>query len=377
MRAQEVVDKLSAAVPLYTDGFSNSIGITSITVAGTTATATTTAAHGLVENQNVALLGVEAPVQIDAGTFLRTGSSATFETLQDHDLTLSPRDIEAGGKTITLSGATEAEFNGTFQLVQVVNRRKLIIAVTDSGPTTISGSPIVENANGDIFNGLVPAVNVTATTFEYELPIAYPLDAVVDNASVQISIRILSVLSIEQYLQDVYTDKGIDDHVLVVQLGDVTQSKKRNEETDASSSTTGEYSFVPVLIQPFAVYIVMNVTQDLTASQARDKAEEEYIPAVFHSVLRAKFDTGFSYSQYRATFTGHGVFAYSDVNGKNKAIYAHEVAFEQLAMLTRVDTVGADDNVAMRDVSYTLTVDPGTGVDTLDAGIDLDEEPIP
>jgi hypothetical protein len=121
----------------------------------------------------------------------------------------------------------------------------------------------------------------------------------------------------------------------------------------------------------------MNVTQDLTASQARDKAEEEYIPAVFHSVLRAKFDTGFSYSQYRATFTGHGVFAYSDVNGKNKAIYAHEVAFEQLAMLTRVDTVGADDNVAMRDVSYTLTVDPGTGVDTLDAGIDLDEEPIP
>lgn len=377
MKAQDIVDTLSASIPLYTDGFSNSIGITSITVAGTTATVTTDAAHGLVEDQSVAVLGAEAPVQIDAGTFLRTVSSATFETLQDHDLTLGPRDIAAGGKTVTLSGATEAEFNGTFQLVKVVNRRKLIIAVADSGPTTISGAPIVENANGNVFNGLVPATNLAATTFDYELPVAYPLDAVVDNASAQISIRILSVLSIEQYLTDDYTAKSLNDHTLVVQLGDVTQSKKRNEETDASDSSTGEYSFVPILIQPFAVYIIMNVTQDLTASQARDMVEEEFIPAVFRSVLRAKFGTGFSYDQYRATFTGHGVFAYSDVNGKNKAIYAHEVAFEQLAMLTRADTVGADDDVAMRDVSYVLTVDPGTGVDTLDADIDLDEEPIP
>lgn len=377
MKAQDIVDKLSASIPLYTDGFSNSVGVTSITVAGTTASVTTDAAHGLVENQNVAVLGAEAPVQIDTGTFLRTGSSAVFETLQDHDFTLSQLDITNGGKTLTISGATEAEFNGTFQIAQVVNRRKLIIAVADSGSTTISGSPIVEDANGGLFNGLFPAVNVATTTFDYEMPVAYPLDAVVDNASVQISIRILSVLDIAAYLQDIYTNKGLDDDVIVVQLGDVTQSKKRNEETDASSSTVGEYSYTPTLIQPFAVYTVMNVTDELTASQARDKVESEYIPAVFSSVLRAKFDTGFTYSQYRATFTGHGVFAYSDVTGKNRAIYAHEITFEQLATLTKVDMVGPDSNVAMRDVEYTLTQDPGTGVDTLDANVNLDEEPIP
>lgn len=377
MKAQDIVDKLSAAVPLYTDGFSNSVGITSITVAGTTATVTTDAAHSLVDSQNVAILGAEAPVQIDAGTFLRTGSTATFETLQDHDITLSERDKVNGGKTITISGATEAEFTGVFVLVQVANRRKLLIAVADSGPTTISGAPIVEDANGGVFNGLVPATNVTAITFDYELSVAYPLDAVVGNASVQISIRILSVLDIEPYLQNVYTKKGIDDDVLVVQLGDVVQSKKRNEESDASSATAGELSFTPVLIQPFAVYIVMNVTDDLTGAQARDKVEDEYVPAIFNSVLRAEFDSGFSYSTYRATFTGHGVFAYSDINGKNRAIYAHEVAFEQLVQLTKVDMVGPENSVAMRDISYTLTTDAGTGVETLDANVDLDEEPIP
>lgn len=375
MRARDIVDKLSAIIPLYTDGFSNSVGVTSISVAGTTATVTTDAPHGLIEGQNVAMTGVQAPVQIDTGTFIRTGSSATFETLQDHDLTLSERDIAAGGKTIDISGATEPEFNGTFTLIKVVNRRKLIINVADSGPTTISGSPLVENANGNLFNGLVPAVNVAASTFDYELPVSYPIDPVVTGATVQISIRILSVLDIQQYLRDVYTKKGLDEDILVVQLGDVTQSKKRDEPTDAASSTTGEYSYVPTLIQPFAIYIVMNVTDDLTGSQSRDQVEEEYIPAIFRSVLRAKFDTGFTYNQYRATFTGHGVFAFSDINGKNKAIYAHEVTFEQLVLLCKADMVGPDDNVAMRDVTYNLTTDLGTG--ELDATIDLDEDPLP
>ena len=372
MKGQDIVDKLAAIIPLYTSGFSESVGITSIVPTATTALVTTDAAHGLDDGQNVAIINADAPVQIDTGTFLRTGSQAVFETLQDHDLTLSQLDIESGGKTITISGATEAEFNGTFQLIQIPNRRKIIIAVTDAGPTTISGSPIVENANGEIFNGLFPITLIDTTSFEYTLPVSYTLPAAVSNAKVQTSIRIASVLDIDQYLQDLYTKQLIGDHQLIVQLGDVTQSKKRNEETDASSSTTGEYSFTPMMIQPFAIYIVMNASQDLTASQLRDKVEEEFIPAIFNSVLRAKFDTGFTYSQYRSTFTGHGVYGYSDDNGKNKAVYAHEVTFEQLTQLCREDMVGSDDNVAMRDVSYTLTTDLGTG--ELTADINLDEE---
>lgn len=374
MIAQDVVDRLSAKMPLFTDGFSTALDLLAVTVAGTTATATTDGAHGLVEGQNVAVSGVGAPVQIDTATFLRTGSSAVFETLQDHDLTLSQRDIAAGGKTITISGANEVEFTGTFQLVQVTNRRKVIIAVADSGPTTITGAPIVEDANGGVFNGLVPATNVTADTFEYTLPVAYPLDGVATEAKVQTSIRVLSVLDIDQYLQDVYTRKSIDDDVLAVQLGDVTQSKKRNEETDAASSAAGEDSFNTVLVQPFAVYIIMNVTDQLTASAARDKVEREYVPALFNSILRAKFNTGFTHDTWRTTFTGHGVYAFSDVRGKNKAIYAHEVTFEQLAQLTTADAVGPDSNVAMRDISYTLTTDLGSG--ELLADVDLDQEPI-
>ena len=70
----------------------------------------------------------------------------------------------------------------------------------------------------------------------------------------------------------------------------------------------------------------------------------------------------------------HGLFAYSDVTGKSKAIYAHEVSFEQLSQITKVDSVGAVPNVAMRDADYTFSSSLGTGIMTTD--IDLDDEPI-
>ena len=373
MIAADIVSKLSASIPLYTSAFSSSVSLTSIVPTCTTALATATEAHGIIDGQNVAIIGADAPVQIDTGTFLRTASQAVFETLQDQDLTLSQRDIIAGGKTITISGATEAEFNGTFQLLSVSNRRKVIIAVDASGPTTISGSPIVEDANGGIFNGLYAATVITPTTFSYQLQVAYTLPAA-GTPIAQNSIRILSVLDIDQYLRDVYTAQTVGDDQLVVSLGDVTPSKDRNEVTDAATSSGAQRSFTPTLIQTFAVYIVINATQDLTAAELRDKVESEYIPSIFNSVLRAKFDTGFQYSQFRSTFTGHGVYAYSDEKGKNKAIYVHEVTFEQLVKLAESDAVGPDDNVAMRDTDFTIRSNQGTGI--MLATVNHDSEPL-
>ena len=374
MIAQDIVDKLAANIPLYTSGFSSSIVAISIIPTGTTATAITAAAHGLNDQQTISIIDAEAPVEIDTATFLRTASTAQFSTLQDHDFTLSELDKINGGKTITISGATEAEFNGTFSLLNVLNRRELVIAVDNSGSTTISGSPIVEDANGGIFKGIFTATVIDANTFTYELPIAYTLPAA-GIALVQIDLRIAAVLDIEQYLADVYTTQTINADQLIVQLGDVSQNKRRNEVTDASDSTNGNNSFTPILLQPFAVYIVMNATSDLTGAALRDKVESVYIPAIFKCILGAQFSTGFTYNNYRSTFTGHGVFAYSDSSGKNKAIYAHEITFEQLAILDKVaDTAPRNSSVAMRDISFTMSTNLGTG--ELIADIDLDEIPL-
>ena len=375
MKAQDIVDELARYVPLFTDGFTNSLPVLSAVVSGDVCRLTTQGNHDLVEGQQVAISGITAPVQIDAANFLRTGSTATLPTIQEHDLTLSERDKAAGGKQITISGANEGEFTGSFLLIGVPDRNTLLIAVDDSGPTTISGAPLVDDANGAVFNGFVAASNVNSNSFEYTLPKEYPLNGVASAGVVQISIRVLSVLDIEQYIVDVHTRKEPTEATLVVELGDVSQSKNRNEQTDAADSSSGQYAYTPTLIQPFAVYIVQNATESLTGAELRDLCESEYIPAIFRAVLRAKFETGFSYSAFRATFTGHGVFAYSDNNGKNKALYAHQVNFEQLAQLSSVDARGPDETVAMRDVCYTLTTDAGEGVLTANVNLDENAEP--
>lgn len=372
MKAQDIVNLLSKTIPKYTAAFSNSVNIDSIIPSGSTATVTTAVAHNMTDGQNIAILGADAPVQI--ASLSRVTTFATIETVQDHDLTLSERDKINGGKTVTLSGATESEFNGTFSLLEVTNRRKIIIAVADSGATSISGSPLIDDANGGIFNGLFAIFNVTSITFDYTLPVTYTLPAA-GSAVAQASIRVGMVLDINQYLTDSYTASPVGEDHLIVQLGDVTRSKNKNETSDASDSSVSEYSYTPTFIQTFAVYIIQNMTNTLGGAEARDLVESVYIPALFKALERVKLDTGFAFSQYRTTCTEHGVFHFGVEESKGKALYIHEVVFEQLAVLDKVsDTVAPDDDVAMRDVDYTISSDLGTG--TLTANVDLDKEPI-
>lgn len=371
MKAIDVVNRIANTLPAYTTSFSNVVNITSITVSGTDATVTTSSAHGVVDGDKVTITGAEAPVQIASLT--RTGTQAQIVTSQDHDLTLSERD-KVKGKTVTISGATESQFNGTFNLLNVKNRREITIAVSNSGATTATGSPLLVNANGAIFNGLVTASNVTATTLKYTLPVSYTLPAA-GTPKLHASIRIAAVLDINQYLKDMYTKQlaGID-HI-IVQLGDVTRNKNANETTDAFDSTTGEYSYTPKLIQQFAIYIIQTMTGIEGGAAARDKVESVYVPAIFKAVERAKFDTGFTYSQYRATCTGHGVFGYDAEISKGKALYIHEMTFQIVATIDKdADTAAPDYNVAMRDVGYTMKTDLGTGV--LLADVDLDQVPL-
>ena len=373
MKTADIVNHLSRVIPKYSNDFSDSVSIISIVPSGDVATVTATS-HGAIEGQNVAITGASAPVQIDTTTFIRTGSTATFLTLQDHDFTLSELDKVNGGKTLTISGANENEFNDVFYIVRVVNRRELIIAVDDSGSTTISGSPIVEDANGGIFNGIFQAYNVTTNTFDYTLPIEYLLPA--SGAPLaQISIRILAVLDINQYMTEVYTKQAEGKNQLVVVMGDTIRNKKQTEPTDAYDSSVGQDSYTPIFIQQFAIYIVQNTSNTISAATARDNVEGEYVPAVLKTVERAKFDTGFTYSQFRSICTQHGVFGYDAEVSNGRAVYIHEMVFQQLATIDKVaDTYNEDDSVALRDIDYTMASDKGTGV--LLADIDMDEVPL-
>jgi len=98
------------------------------------------------------------------------------------------------------------------------------------------------------------------------------------------------------------------------------------------------------------------------------------VPAVMKCLERAEFDTGFTYSQFKSSMVSHGVYGFANETTNGKAVYVHEMVFEQLTRLNKLDTAQRDDHVAMRDVDYTMTTNLGNG--SMTADVDLDEEPL-
>lgn len=365
MKSEEVVALLQSKLPLFTDRFSDVKSVTTLTnPSGNEALATTALSHGLAVGNITLVSGAESNINITSLT--RTGIVGTVVSSTDHDLT-------NGLKTLTIAGATESEFNGTFNIINVDNRKTIRFTMIDSGATTATGTPVLVNAESAFrgYNGLQTVTTVpSSTTFTYDLTGSGLGDAT-GTITISDSIRISAGGSLERLI-DAYTKQPEKVNWMFVVLGDVTASKSRNIENDGIDSLTrGQQGdrFRQQIIQPVTLYIFIPTANSLTSRQARDDAEELF-PLICKSILFHNFDSGLS-SPGSGTliFTGHGF------QGYNSAFYIHEYSFEQTSDLTFDDTVGPDVDVAFRDME--LIMNQNTGTETFTADINLDDEALP
>ena len=358
MKAEDVIKALVARLPNLTDKFCDTAAIDTITSAGLVATALVAAGHGRVDNELVTITGALSPITIVSVT--RSGAFATVVTATNHDLTFSDREIARGNvQEVTLSGANEAEFNGTFELSSVIGRLTFIIVIADSGPTSATGTVLVTGASSAFaaYNGSFNITVLDANQFTYPVLASIPNDAT-GTPVLHSGHRITGAVTIERFL-DAYT-KHIKDHWwCVVVLGDVIASKGRQNTTDSTDQFVDGEHYQQSITQPFGVYLIAPTSHTIAARPQRDEMED-VTAFVMQSVLLAKFPSGFSALKlYRTTFTAHGFFLY------NGPVYIHEITFEQNADLLFVDSVGNDPHVAFRDIE--LNLDPA-----LLATIDLD-----
>jgi len=371
MKAKDIVLALQARIPFLTGDFTESVGISSIVVAGTTVTVTTSAIHGLSTGNPVNILNVVTPITI--ASIDRVDTVATIIADQDHDFTLSDREkAKDVDKQVVISGATEAEFNGSFKLLNVINRRTIEVEVADSGAISATGSPTLENGINPLYgyNGFFAVIVLSATVFTYELPKVLTIDGIVDvNSKAVVSHRIARVASLDRAVL-AYTKQSIDKDFLFVVIGDVVANKDRNTQTDATYADVGGDFYRQQLNQQCAVYLAQNATDSVAAGRQRDKAEE-IAPLIFKSVLLQAFDTGFTVSERsKLTFVSHGFIE----TGLEPPVNMHEYIFEQNAELYLDDTVGAPDNVAFRDIDFTFNTQLGD--EEFTANVDLDETPL-
>lgn len=368
MKARDIERRLQEQLPLLTDRFTDETSLLSITASGLTATATTAAAHGLSTGQKVLIAGTDAPVAI--ATIDRVGATATAVTSQDHDLTENYIDQPS----VTLSGSVESEFNGTFNLLTVPNRRTFTFEIADAGPVSATGSPLLDSPGLPFgYNGLITITDTpTATTFEYTLTQALPEDASGDNMRVIIGVRIHAAITAERAIQ-VFESKdlnniGSGELALFAVLGDVQVNRDRSALNDGVSSAGVSGDNRQKIFQSASCVVFQKVTNDASGADAGDDMQD--IARFIIGVL-AGWSPGDGYavqSGNKLRFVSHGLLGY------DSAIYSHIIEFQLLGDISNEDLKIVPQNVAFRDIAFSFTNDQGDQV--LSATVDLDDEPL-
>lgn len=364
MKAEEIVTRLALTLPQLTDKFTNEVSVNSMTRAGSVVTVACNQPHGLQADDQVSITG--AITLIDISSLTRSGTVGTLVTSTDHDLT------NPIATTITISGAAEPEFNGTFTRINVDNRTTIRFTMVDSGPTTATGDPQLQNAESalrdynTIYSVLDTPSKSTFTVAESNTTLADPIGTIVARTKPRVS-----AAAEPARVLDAYTKKEIDELWMFVVLEDVVASKSRAIGSDAIDNLQRGNEFRQQIIQPFTLYVFIPASASIAAREARDVAEDIFRP-ICQSILFTKFDSGLfvGATQGPVQFVSHGVFDY------NTAVYVHAYSFQQVVDINFEDTVGADLDVAFRDISLSLTPDlPATqGAPTaMTASIDLDD----
>jgi len=369
MKCEHVINQLQTVLPNYTDLFTNKIAIVSLTYSNGLVTCTTENEHNLVDNQQVTIIGAKNTIKIL--TLVRSGMIVRVVTETDHDLTFGQVDKSLGKKRADISGCDQTEFNNSFKLFEVINRRTFDVIVPDLGPITGNGSPILENgARQPGFNGRQIITITGIHTFTY--PVNQVLSAkskitTIGDALIKINPRISGSISVER-ATDAYTAQCNGELWAFVVLGDVIASKDRKVMSDLTATAKRNTGWNQRLSQPFTVYVFSPSSDEHAGRIVRDLMEDVF-KWLARSLIGVAFDTGLaSIDQYATTFLNHGFNSYTN------AYYIHEFNFESAADITSDDIVDIQYNVAFRDIDISIT--PDFGSEEATAKINLDQEPL-
>jgi hypothetical protein len=363
MKASSIVTQLVVLLPRLTSKLTTNVEVLSLVRSGTVITASCAAPHGLKPGEAACIVGAVTPISVD--TLSRSGTVGTVVTLADHDLT------SAVAPTIELAGSNEANFNGTFDVIQVVNRRTVTFEMADSGDTSATGSPVLLGAESSL-RGYDSAYAVLEVPSDLEFTFTHSVAGLADPTGTivaRVKPRIAAGVDPGQ-IAKAYTEKERDELWAFVVMGDAFASKDRATRSDALANIGRGVEYRQQVVEPFSIFLYVPVGDDVTGILGRDEAQDLLRP-LCRSLLNSSFDSGlYVGSQGRVHFVDHGTFSF------DTAVYVHAYGFQQVSDLTFDDTVGHDLDVAFRDIDLTLYPQL-EGTSFMESEIDLDDEPLP
>lgn len=341
MKLLDIVSQLSILLPKYTDKFSTTLSISSITASSGIGTIITSTAHGLTTNNAVTLSDVQSETPVLSVT--QSGFNYTFETAIPHDLTYGWEEHT----NVELSGFTDSNWNDSFTLQDVQNRNNFKIQSTNTAPALNGDEKLLEIRVGGI-NGRYSVTVIDSVTFTVSGDFG---DGIYQGGTISSGVRIAGSVDFER-AQEQYTKQQLSDYWMFVVMHDAEISKDRATYSDATATPTQGTDIRLRMIDGFSLFIFKNVTQDIAAQDAVDICRHDLLLPVMQSVFGSRFDSGLSTGpEFRTIPQGHGVASYDG------AVYVYTYEFQVSMDLVETDTVKPQDTRAFRDIDFTETVD--------------------
>ena len=343
MKALDIVSRLSSALPLRTESFTQTIPVGDLSNASGIVTAKCLEKHGLKPGDAAVIVGSVVPIVISI--LNRSGTTGTAVLATKHDLTT------AIAKTVTFSGATESEFVGTFKVIQIINNLTIKFTMVDAGPTVATGSPVLENGESQLrlYDGAYAVLETpTDSSFTFSHSNATLPDPIGSAIQARVKPRISATATVDRVIE-VYTEQKPADLWAFVVLEEVFASKSRAIRSDAVDGIQPQQYLRQQIIQPFSVYVMMPSADSVAGRPSRDLAEDLFRP-ICQALLGAQFDSGLHVGkQGPVQFVAHGSHSY------DSATYVHVFNFQQVVDLYFEDSVGPDLDVAFECIDLTMT----------------------
>lgn len=330
-------------------------------VSGGVATITVDEPHGLAVGNGVSILDVPVPLVID--TITRVGTVGTVVTVDDHDLTLGFKD------SVEIDGVDDAEFNGTFKIISVNNRKTIKFSMPNTGPTSSTGGNVLNAQRYDkSYNGLFAVASVpSATSFTIN---SFPgATGSVSSGKVRCNIRISAAATYERAL-DAYTKQRTDKAWCIAVLNGVSASKDRGTNTDFTAKIQRTDFYRQQIQENLTIVVIRNTKDELSGRKSRDDMQE-LMRHIMKSIGFYEFPNNLTVGKSNPlVFTSHDTLLY------DSSLYVHGFEFECSTDIYVEDTVGGDESVAFRDINTVQIPDVG-GTTSADAYINLDDEALP
>lgn len=345
MKLSALVKQAQNKLPLYTDYFSEKVKVSSIATTGEdgkTCTLTTENAHSLVEGADFTIQG--ARIQNNIVSLTQSHGLGRLVTEFNHQITKNSPLRKGDSTHITIQGAEQEEYNGTFLIMDVPNCNVVEFSIDKNAPAQATGKPYITQDCYANYNGRQTVSKVIdENTVEFVLPQKTAITEAIGDMYIRTGVRISGEYSIEHALE-AYEANESDELWGFCVLDGANVSKSRLNKTDAISTVLAGADIRAELVQDFNFFVIIPTTSQYCWVDFVDLANDLRKP-IMKTFHRAKLDSGAIDEDCHLAFVGD-----QPVDTTTKAFMVYQYKFQTTINLQNEDGVEPEFTPAIRSL---------------------------